>query len=74
MNGNKINNFLVFYHYEGKEILSIAIEHWNEYVTALKSSDTVTIGGRYKVKTINMVHNRTENGLVIELHVNLEKI
>ncbi|WP_371017398.1 hypothetical protein [Pseudalkalibacillus sp. JSM 102089] len=75
MEKNNLNNFLVKFYCDDERILDINIEHWNEYVSALKVANIVTIKRKaYKVSSINMHHNTDNGRLVIELYVILNEV
>lgn len=71
---NNLNSFVVKYFYDGKTILDTSVNHWAEYVAALKVSDKVRINDEeYHVEDICMDHVYTKNGLTVELNVVLNK-
>ncbi|MCM3667854.1 hypothetical protein M3181_02410 [Mesobacillus maritimus] len=58
----------VDYYLKDKRLLSTDIVHWDQYITALRASDTVTISKtEYLVNKINMVHDSAN--LVLKVSV-----
>lgn len=63
---NNLNRFLVRYYFKDKLLLDTTIEHWDQYVTALKASDTVTIKNQeFFVNKITMFHDESDKLKVI---------
>ncbi|MGE6379902.1 hypothetical protein [Peribacillus muralis] len=60
MNKN-LNRFMVDYYLKDKLLLSNTIESWDQYIAALKASDTVTINNKeYVVNKINFFHDTSD--------------
>lgn len=67
---NRVNN-RVDYYYENKCLISTNIEHWDQYISALRASDTITINRKeYVVNKINLVHDHSK----IILKVSIEPL
>lgn len=61
----------VDYYFKDKCLISSNVVHWNQYITALRASDTVTIYKKeYVVNKINMVHDSSN----IVLKVSIEPL
>jgi hypothetical protein len=61
----------VDYYLKEKCLLSAQVKHWENYISALRASNTVTIYKKeYIVDKINMVHNSA----TIVLKVNIEPL
>lgn len=61
----------VDYYLKDKCLLSTNVKHWDQYVTALRASNTVTIYKKeYAVHKINMVHD----SLKIVLKVSIDRL
>lgn len=67
------STFFVDYYVDNDLLLSTDIVLWDQYITALKASDSITIkGNSYNIKSIEMVHVEN-NTLSIQLNVMLEE-
>lgn len=67
---NRVAN-RVDYYLKEKCLLSVNIKHWEQYVAALRASNTVTINKKeYMVDKINMVHDPSS----IVLKINIEPL
>jgi hypothetical protein len=61
----------VDYYLEDKCLLSASVKQWEQYITALRASNTVTIHKKeYMVSKINMVHD----SLNVVLKVSIEPL
>jgi hypothetical protein len=68
---NISNKILAKLYCNGELLLDTSIDHLNEYLYAIKNSDTITVHGRkYNLKNVELVHD-TSNGLVIVLKIDL---
>jgi hypothetical protein len=67
--GNVLNR--VDYYLKNKCLLSANVKHWENYIAALRASNTVTINKKeYMVDKINMVH---DPGTIV-LKINIEPL
>ncbi|MBS8266383.1 hypothetical protein DYI25_18325 [Mesobacillus boroniphilus] len=67
---NQVSN-RVDYYLKDKRLLSANVKHWEQYIAALRASNTVTIDKKeYMVDKINMVH---DPGTIV-LKVNIEPL
>jgi predicted secreted protein len=68
------NNILAKLYCDEKKLLDINIDHLNEYMFALKNSDSISVNRKdYKLKKIKLIHG-TEGNMVITLQVELKEV
>jgi hypothetical protein len=61
----------VDYYLHDKRLLSANVKHWEQYITALRASNTVTIYKKeYMVNKVNLVHD----SLNVVLKVSVEPL
>ena len=66
------NSFLIDFYCRNEFLLSLNVEHWNEYIATLKAADSIKIeGSTYSVKEIIMEHKDVNGTLTVQVIVNL---
>ncbi|WP_404328156.1 hypothetical protein [Mesobacillus maritimus] len=67
-NGNRVDYYL-----KDKCLISKSVVYWDQYITALRASDTITILKKeYIINKINMVHDSVN--LVLKVNVEPLKV
>jgi hypothetical protein len=68
--GNKMNEFVIKYYHNQKQILELETENYGDYITTLKASDVVFINDQaYTIERLFFNHKDTTDGWKIFLTV-----